>query len=94
VILDTGLSNSKLDRQIYVVVKNRLMLKSTAGDLLEITAELKNIWLCPGLTSWSSALLEKPPVLPLLKNFRNFMEPEGSLPCSQEPSTCPYLEPD
>jgi hypothetical protein len=22
------------------------------------------------------------------------MEPEGSSPCSQEPATCPYLEPN
>jgi hypothetical protein len=37
------------------------------------------------LTPWSWALLEKPPVAQLLKNY--------SLPCSQEPSTCPYPEP-
>jgi hypothetical protein len=36
--------------------------------------------------SWSWALLEKP--------SQYFMEPEGSLPCSQEPSTGPYPEPD
>jgi hypothetical protein len=26
--------------------------------------------------------------------FQHFMEPEGSLICSQEPSTGPYSEPD
>jgi hypothetical protein len=36
--------------------------------------------------SWSWALLEKPPVVQLLKNLhQHFMEHEGSLPCSQEP---------
>jgi hypothetical protein len=39
--------------------------------------------------SWSWALLEEPPILQLLKNFPAFTEPEGPLPCSQEPSTGP-----
>jgi hypothetical protein len=41
------------------------------------------------LTSWSWALLEKPPVVQLLKNFPAFTEPKVSLTCSQEPSTGP-----
>jgi hypothetical protein len=41
--------------------------------------------------SW--ALLEKLLVLQLLTDFQNVMESEGSSPCSQQPSTGPYLQP-
>jgi hypothetical protein len=44
--------------------------------------------------SWSWALLEKLPMCSHSRNSQHFMEPEGSLPCSQEPSTGPYPEPD
>jgi hypothetical protein len=44
---------------------------------------------------WSRVLLEKLKVTQLIKQFTlPFMEPEGSLTCSQEPGTGPYPEPD
>jgi hypothetical protein len=45
------------------------------------------------LTNWSSVYLQKSPVTQKLKNLC-FMEPERSLPCSQEHSIGPYPEPD
>jgi hypothetical protein len=42
----------------------------------------------------SGALLERPPVVKSLGSSQHFMEPEGSLPHSQELSTSPYPEPD
>jgi hypothetical protein len=46
------------------------------------------------LTPWRSALLEKPPVVQLRKNFPTFYGTQDSLPCSYESSNIPYSEPD
>jgi hypothetical protein len=52
-----------------------------------------NVCLQQVLTPWSRGFLEKLTVSQLVKKFPHFMEPEGSLPHSQEPATCPYPEP-
>jgi hypothetical protein len=46
------------------------------------------------LTPWSRILLQKLTVAQLVEKFPAFMEPESSLPCSQQPATDPYPEPD
>jgi hypothetical protein len=45
-------------------------------------------------TPWSKVLLQKPIVAQLINKFQCFMEPEGSLVCSQESSTGSHPEPD
>jgi hypothetical protein len=44
------------------------------------------------LTPCSTVLLEKLTGRQVVKKFPAFMEPEGSLPHSQQPATCPYPE--
>jgi hypothetical protein len=50
------------------------------------------------VTNWTYSMelsfSEKPLVAHLLKNVPTFIEPESSLPFSQEPATGPYLESD
>ena len=43
-------------------------------------------------TPWSRVLLEKLTGSQQSRNSPHFMEPEGSLPHSQVPATCPYPE--
>jgi hypothetical protein len=42
---------------------------------------------------WGRVLLENLTGFQLVKKFPHFMEPEGSLPLSRVPDTCPYPEP-
>ena len=44
------------------------------------------------LTPWSGVLLQKLTGSQLVKKFSHFIEPEGSLPHSQKPATCPNPE--
>jgi len=46
------------------------------------------------LTPCSRVLLQKLTGLQLVKKFLHFREPQGSLPHSQVPATCPSPEPD
>jgi len=45
-------------------------------------------------TPWNKILLEKLRVTQLVKKFPTFLEPQGSLPHSQEPTINPYSKPN
>jgi hypothetical protein len=53
-----------------------------------------SVFEAPTTHSWSWALLEKLPIVQYSRTSQHFMEPDGSLLCSQEPSTGPYPQPD
>jgi hypothetical protein len=48
----------------------------------------------PVLTHGAEPFFRSCPLCSYSRTSHHFMEPEGSLPCSQEPSTCPHAEPD
>ena len=56
------------------------------------------LFLPPGLSTYlihgTESFLNSWPFISWSRNSPHFMEPEGSLPHSQEPATCPYPKPD
>jgi len=75
--------------------------QGVATVLLFITSTFENVKrfvlavnvLCMLTNSMDQFLLEKL-IVTQSRNSPPFMEPEGSMLCSQEPLTLPYLEPD
>jgi hypothetical protein len=62
--------------------------------LLPLTSILITHSLTHSLTPWCRTLFEKLIITQPVKKYPAFfMEPEGSLPCSQKPATGPYPEP-
>jgi hypothetical protein len=72
-------------------------IRSLSGVLYGCKAWSNRMW-CHAqlnLTPWSRAVFEKPRRwCRYSRTSQNFMEPEGSLPCSQEPVTDSYPKPD
>jgi hypothetical protein len=64
-----------------------------SSSLLSVLQNTYKLWY-QLLLNWSRALLQKLTVTYLVKKFPHFMEPEGSLPHSQDPPTGPYSKPD
>jgi hypothetical protein len=66
----------------------------TTKNIMTLCKDLILVWkLYLQLTPWNRVLPEKL-TSPQSRNSPHFMEPERSLPHSQEPATCPYPEPD
>jgi len=61
-------------------------------QLVEIKYEITVLLLFTYLLHAAESFLRSYPVYIQSRNFPHFMEPEGSLPHSQVPATCPYPE--
>jgi hypothetical protein len=77
---DSGAAILHYPKYHYLVVASRCRVQGTCTK--------HELNLC------SSVPLERPQVVQPLGSFPAFMEPEGSIPSSQELYTCAYLEPE
>jgi hypothetical protein len=81
--------NLALRQSLYT--EGTLSLSTVLQDLLCPKQETD---LPEPLTLWSCVPLDRPPVVQPFDSSQHFMEPEGSLPRSQELSISTYPEPD
>jgi len=63
-------------------------------SMLRYTYTVCRVMVNLSLTAWSYALLEKLICLEEVQKVPAFFKPVGTLPHSQQPVICPYLEPD
>jgi hypothetical protein len=63
--------------------------------MLHLLMQREVLTICHVITNLLGRIvLEMLPAVHVIRNFRTFYGTEGSLMCSQELATCPYIEPN